>query len=224
MSDWHWTLDSFKGEFNRQALGAGVNVRADTTTAANKITFDFIAGAYDGFAFSDDTVSDSGLAAALGINTFFTGDDCQSIAVNSVLNDKDYIAAATIDATTGEFGVGDNSNANNIADLKFSTRSIAEWTYERGSDAVSQVTSFSTEDYYHRMVGSIGVESANAHRSVAFKEALANKLGEQRDNLSGVSLDEEMINMMKYQQAYTVASKLLSVADEMLTTLINSKR
>jgi flagellar hook-associated protein 1 FlgK len=52
---------------------------------------------------------------------------------------------------------------------------------------------------------------------------MAEKIGEQRDNLSAVSLDEEMINMMKYQHAYTVASKLLTVADELLMTLINSK-
>jgi len=217
MSDWHWTMDSFADQFNTQATGVTASV-----TSNNTLTF--TPGASYSFGFSDDEFTDSGLTAALGINTFFSGDDCQSMAVNSVLNDKDNIAAATIDATTGEFGVGDNSNAINIADLKFSTRSIAEWTYERGSDAVSQVTRFSLEDYYQGMVGSIGVESANAHRSVTFKAALANKLGEQRDNLSAVSLDEEMINMMKYQHAYTVASKLLSVADELLMTLINSKR
>jgi len=170
------------------------------------------------------STTDSGLTAALGINTFFTGDDCQSMAVNSVLENREYIAAATLDPITGDFGVGDNSNANRIAEIKFMTRSIAEWTYRRGSDAVSRATSFSLEDYFHRMVGSVGVKSANVNRSVTFNESLADKLGEQRDNLSGVSLDEEMINMMKFQQAYNVASKLLTVADEMMTTLINTRR
>jgi flagellar hook-associated protein 1 FlgK len=41
--------------------------------------------------------------------------------------------------------------------------------------------------------------------------------------VSAVSLDEEMINLIKYQQAYTAASKLLSVSDEMLIALINSR-
>ncbi len=169
------------------------------------------------------TSTDSGLTAAFGVNTFFSGDDCQSMAVNSVLENKDHIAAATIDTVNGQFGVGDNSNANRIADLKFSTRSIAEWTYRRGSDTVSQENNFFLEDYYHKMVGSISVQSANAHRSVSFNETLAEKLGEQRDNLSGVSLDEEMINMMKYQHAYNAASKLLTVADEMLEILISTR-
>ena len=217
MSDWHWTMDSFADQFNTQATGVTASVTSGNTLM-------FTPGANYSFGFSDDEFTDSGLTAALGINTFFSGDDSQSMAVNSMLANRDYIAAATIDATTGQFGVGDNSNANNIADMKFSTRSIAEWTYERGSDAVSRVTSFSIEDYYHRMVGSIGVKSANAHRSVTFNGAIAEKLGEQRDSLSAVSLDEEMINMMKFQHSFTVAAKLLSVADELLMTLINSKR
>ena len=216
MSDWHWTLDSFADQFNAQATGV-------TASATASHTLKFTPGAGYSFGFSDDEFTDCGLAAALGINTFFSGDDSQTMAVNNVLENRNYIAAARIDATTGQFGVGDNSNALNIADLKFSTRNIAEWICSRGSDAVSQVANFSLEDYYHRMVGSIGVKSANVHRTVAFNEALVDKMGQQRDNLSAVSLDEEMINMMKYQHAFTVASKLLSVADELLMTLINSK-
>ena len=80
------------------------------------------------------------------------------------------------------------------------------------------------EDYYQSMVGSIGIKSAEIFRSVEFREMFVNKITEQRDNLSAVSLDEEMINLMKYQHAFTVASKLLSVADDLLLTLINSKR
>jgi len=216
MSDWHWTMDSFAGRFNDLATGVAASVGS-----SNELTFTPAAG-YS-FGFSDDEFTDCGLTAALGINTFFSGYDCQTIAVNSTLVDKDSIAAAKIDATDGTFGVGDNSNALDIADLKFSTRSIAEWTYERGSDAQSHETEFTLEDYYRSMISSISVKSANVNRSVTFHEAMVDRLGEQRDNLSAVSLDEEMINMMKYQHAFTVASKLLSVADELLTTLINAK-
>jgi len=220
MSDWHWTLDSFADRFNAEATAAGLTVAA-STTSDNKLTF--TPGAGFSFGFSDDGFTDCGLAAALGINTFFTGSDAQTIAVNSVLTDKDRIAAANIDSATGQFGVGDNSNALAIADLKFAAQTIGEWTCQRGSDATSQATQFTLEDYYHSMVGSLGVKAAGVHRSVEFNEVLVDRLGEQRDNLSAVSLDEEMINMMRYQHAYTVASKLLSVADEMLMTLISSK-
>ena len=221
MSDWHWTLDSFVGQFNRDATTAGVGVTASKTSTDN-ITF--TPGANEGIAFGDDQFTDSGLAAALGINTFFDGVDAQTIGVNSVLQDRAYIAAAQIDSTTGDFGVGDSRNAIAVADLQYATTSIGRWTYSRGSDSTSTVLSLSMEDYYQSMVGSIGIKSAEISRSVEFREVFVNKITEQRDNLSAVSLDEEMISLMKYQHAFTVASKLLSVADDLLLTLINSKR
>ena len=170
------------------------------------------------------TSTDSGLAAALGINTFFDGVDAQTIGVNSVLKDRAYIAAAQLDPVTGDFGVGDSRNAIAIADLQYSATNIGKWTYSRGSDATTTLLSISLENYYQSMVGSIGIESAEFTRSVKFSEVFLDKITEQRDNLSAVSLDEEMISLMKYQHAYSVASKLLTVADDLLLTLINSKR
>lgn len=216
MSGWHWTTDSFADQFNTQATGVTASVSSERKLV-------FTPGADYSFGFSDDGFTDSGLMAALGINTFFSGYDAQTIGINSVLVDNNHIAAATIDAATGEFGVSDNSNALDISDLKFSTRSIAGWTYSRGSDATSKVINYTLHEYYHATVGFMSVKSAGVHRAVEFNASLVDKLTEQRDNMSAVSLDEEMINMMRYQHAYTVASKLMSVADEMLITLINSK-
>jgi len=50
---------------------------------------------------------------------------------------------------------------------------------------------------------------------------MVNNITEQRDALSAVSLDEEMIQLMRYQHAFSAASKLLTVSDEMLNTLIS---
>ena len=43
-----------------------------------------------------------------------------------------------------------------------------------------------------------------------------------RDSTSGVSLDEEMANLMKYQHAYTAAARLITMSDELLRTLLQS--
>jgi flagellar hook-associated protein 1 FlgK len=46
------------------------------------------------------------------------------------------------------------------------------------------------------------------------------QLDNYRESISGVSLDEEMINLIKFQNAYTAAAKLVSTADELLQTVI----
>jgi flagellar hook-associated protein 1 FlgK len=49
------------------------------------------------------------------------------------------------------------------------------------------------------------------------------RLSDIRDSISAVSLDEEMTNLIKFQSAYEAASKLISIADEMLETLLSVK-
>jgi flagellar hook-associated protein 1 FlgK len=73
------------------------------------------------------------------------------------------------------------------------------------------------------MVGSMGLQALRFYQSQESAGLMVNSLQQQRDSVSAVSLDEEMINLIKYQQAYTAASKLLSVSDEMLIALINSR-
>jgi len=175
------------------------------------------------FAFSDDMTIDSGVAAALGVNTFFTGSDVSSMDVNSMVEENKYISVATIDGRTGKFAEGDNSNAIAIADLQFSTISFAQWNFTRGGEPVSKNLDSTLEEYFHVMIGSMGLKSQSINRSRDFTEAMTNQISEQRDAISAVSLDEEMIDMMKFQHAYTVAAKLLTVVDEMLASLIASK-
>ena len=47
------------------------------------------------------------------------------------------------------------------------------------------------------------------------------QLQQQKASYSGVSVDEEMTNVIKYQQSYTASAKLISIADQMLQTLLN---
>ncbi len=225
-SDWQWTLSSFAAAFNTAADaaaggGAGSGYVQASVSTDNRLVLTPQSG-YQ-FAFSDDQTLDAGVAAALGLNTFFTGHDASTIQVNPALTEKDYIAAARIDGDTGDFGVGDNQNAIAVADLQYASRTIAQWTYSRGSDNTSRMISATVEGYYQGMIGSMGVRAESISRNTEFAKVMVDQITEQRDSISGVNLDEEMINIMKYQHAFSAASKLISVADEMLQTLLATK-
>ena len=132
------------------------------------------------------------------------------------------IAAAQIDSS-GNYAVGDNSNARAIADLQYTSIDISQWTCDRINGNSEGSVTTTIEGYYHTLVSSIGVISESATRSRTFTEAMVNKLTEVRDSISAVSLDEEMANLIQFQHAYAAAAKLISVSDEMLETLISVK-
>lgn len=174
------------------------------------------------FTFSDDT---SNVLAALGINTFFTDSDAANMDINPILNtNKEFIAAACVDASTGEFAAGDNTNALTIANLQYEGLSIKRWVYERGSSPTSSdITDITLDNYLHYFVGSIGFQSQSTQRAKQYNEVIVNQLTETRNNISAVSLDEEMTNLIKYQHAYAAAARLISTADEMLRELLQIK-
>jgi flagellar hook-associated protein 1 FlgK len=172
------------------------------------------------FAFANDS---SNALPALGLNTFFEGSTAGSIDVcDAVRTNFNMIAAGRIDAS-GVFATGDNANAVAITDLQFTAMDIPSWSCDRIDGNTSGSITSSVEDYYHALVGSLGTISESLSRERSFDEVSASKIGEIRDSLSAVSLDEEMTNLMKFQHAYSAASKLISTADEMLATLLELK-
>ncbi len=173
-----------------------------------------------GYAFSDDASDASGLAAAAGMNNFFKGTDSMTMEMNEALKDTKFVAAAKIDSETGVISQGDNSNALAMADVQYQAKTMKLWTYDRGNDAWSSTTSATLDDYYNQLISSLGIESRGIKNSREFADMMTNSLTAQRDSVSAVSLDEEMIKLIKYQHAFSAASKLLTVADEMLNTLI----
>jgi flagellar hook-associated protein 1 FlgK len=206
------TLSSLRDHINDNVS----NVTASITTDG-KLMIDADSG-YT-FGFSDDT---SNVLAALGINTFFSGSTAGDISVNSTIgSDKNHIAAAQIDATTGEFAYGDNDNALAMTDLQYMSMDISQWTCDRINGNTKGSVTTTIEDYYHAMVGSIGIVSSSISRNTEFSEMMVNELNTLRDSISAVSLDEEMTNLIKYQHAYQAAAKLITISDEMLDTLIS---
>jgi len=160
------------------------------------------------FAFTSDSTN---FLQAAGVNTFFTGHSAGTFAVNDTVADNlDFVNAGQVTAN-GEIFSGDNSNALLISNL------------QRKEDVAFTGASDNTLDgFYNSLVADIGGQGRSIDRNVDYATLVLNQMSELRDQTSGVSLDEEMANLIKYQQAYSAAARLISSSDEMLQTLLQS--
>ena len=78
-------------------------------------------------------------------------------------------------------------------------------------------------EYYGNLVARVGADTASAKYTAATETAVAQDLHDRQEEISGVNLDEEMTNLIKFQASYKAAAKLITTADEMLQTLLSMK-
>lgn len=76
------------------------------------------------------------------------------------------------------------------------------------------------KDNYQALISTVGVNAQRADQMKNSQNDLVDQLGNIKESISGVSLDEEMANMIKYQQAYNAAAKLITTTDELLDSLM----
>jgi flagellar hook-associated protein 1 FlgK len=80
-----------------------------------------------------------------------------------------------------------------------------------------------SEDYGQIVTG-LGQALASVNGQVADQSIVAGMLQRQRESVSGVSLDEEVTNLTKFQRAFEASSRVVTTIDELLETVINMKR
>jgi len=80
------------------------------------------------------------------------------------------------------------------------------------------------EEYYAQMVGGIGAETKSAIDNQGSIGTILTALKNRRDSVAGVSLDEEMTNLIRLQQAYNAAARVVAMVDEMFQTAVNLGR
>ena len=164
------------------------------------------------FAAKTDT---TGLLAALGINTFFQGSDATDMAIKpDVIQNTNFINAGKVNAN-GEVSTGDNSIAKELADL-----ATKEVTISTGWETTHQTLGA----YYGALVGIVGADTRTAKFNADYNKTLSNDLEQQALSITGVNLDEEMTQLIKFQHSYTAAAKLITTADQMLQTLLSLKQ
>ena len=80
---------------------------------------------------------------------------------------------------------------------------------------------FTFDEFYSSLVSTLGIQSAASQATFAQQEGILLQLDTRRESISGVSIDEEMINMIKFQQAYNAAARLIAMVDELLDNMIH---
>ena len=102
---------------------------------------------------------------------------------------------------------GDNTNALNIIN--------------KNGSKISDLNSSTFNDYYAGIVSTVGSLSQAASDSLSFEENLLFELNNRRESVSGVSLDEEAANLIRFQRAFEAGARIIKLTDELLETIIN---
>jgi flagellar hook-associated protein 1 FlgK len=198
-----WTLEDLANDIQAQSGGMLVaTVNGDRT-----LTIQGVGVAR--FAVSQD---ESHALSAIGLNTFFKGSDAQDMGVDdAILGDVNLVGAGRVDddgsltGTPGGLFSGDNRGALAVASLR----------------DTPLVGSSTAEGAFAALVAEVGVEASRAYNNSEYQNAVVQQLEDHMSATSGVNLDEEMINLMKYQSAYEAASKLIVTAQEMLQAILD---
>ena len=149
-------------------------------------------------SFSDDT---SGALAALGINTFFTGSGAATMDVNQAVSDDPNLVAAG-----GGHVAGSNDTALALADLQ--------------NNSLKGLGDQSMREFWRNSVSSLAVKTNAANAAVESSILVRESLSAQVQAVSGVSLDEETINLLTFQRQFQAAARFITVIDEALQTLL----
>lgn len=124
-------------------------------------------------------------------------------ALSLAFTNNDFVAAGSGSAT------GDNSNALQIAAIK-------DAAFVNGSDTYT--------DWYGKMAATVGMEASQNKLAISGLDDTLTQLNNINASTVGVSLEEEMISLIKFQKGFEASAKLLGTVDEMMDTILTIKR
>lgn len=180
----------------RAAIDSAANVSASITTTG-ELQLD--ASPDFELRFANDS---SGALAALGINTFFTGSDSATIGINSLIQQNHNLLA------TGQgSGPSDNRNVLQLATV-----------FEQ---SLATLDGKGIEDFYRTVVSGVAQGTSTEKAKAAGLNHFRASLVSQREQFSGVSLDEEAVRLIEFQQAYAASARVIRAVDELFDILVS---
>lgn len=180
--------------------GPGGGSISASVTSDNRLQIDANGGLE--FTFQGDT---SNVLSALGMNTFFAGSDASDITVSDFILDVTNGLRRIAASSTG--APGDNGGALSIA-------RIQEALVADGNTAT-------IGDSYRTLIAELGVRAQrNTSQSSASASSLKD-LQSRQESTAGVSLDEEAVNLIRYQHAFSAAARYITTVDSLIERVVN---
>jgi len=181
---------------------------------------------YDGAKLqvvSDNTeIANTGVSfsQAFGVGDSFRIDAAKDLQIKSTIqNDPNLLALSVFDLSGAVNDVvltnGDQRGALAFQDLETSL-------VEFGDAGELQATSVTLSQYVSRFLGNAGLQAARATNFEEDNLALQEEVGQRNSDVSGVNLDEELANLVVYQNAYNAAARILSSVQQLYDTLLQA--
>lgn len=167
-----------------------------TVTPTRQLTIESQSSDAD-FSFANDT---SGILAALGINTFFTGSTADDIAVSATLKDNPAMFAAS----------GGGVGKDTAVAVRLAALASAPIAAENGESLTVLAD---------RLTGEAAQQTAAITSLADGNRAFVQTLEGQKLAISGVNLDEEAISMLSYQKSFQASARLISTIRDLLDLL-----
>ncbi len=161
--------------------------------------------ATDGDAFEMTVLAEadtSGTLVALGINALFAGSTADDIRVRAELLDNPDRIATSSDGNSGN------------SDLLLRMSSVE-------SMGVEDLSGLTLSGYYSDIVSDVGFEVSMATSARESNEALIESLEQRRDSISGVNVDEELIDLVAFEQAFAAAGRYISAVNQLGNEVLN---
>lgn len=209
------SIGSYMNQLDKMAKGLALSVNAihsgsmDSNIKDTTKTLDFFV--------ASDGKDEAGISA-------------KNISINALILENPSFINTKENADAGE---GDGSRALAIAQLQSTLISISKIDSTTTRAQLCKFTNGSTmslvndvasgtkvESYFQDVVDKLGVEAQHAKRVVSNEEDLLNSLDLNRLSVSGVSLDEEMTNLIQYQKAYSANAKTITTVSDMLDIIL----
>jgi flagellar hook-associated protein 1 FlgK len=181
----------------------------DTIHGSGSLSFDS-KDALSGYTIS---VEDNGtnFAGAIGLSPFLEGDSALNMDVITKYKED----PAKMNAYSAPID-GNNDVANDMVQMQYEKFDF----YRANGSTVTETV----EGFYRFITTQISTDGESANRNFETSTALFNTINGEFQSISGVNIDEELTDLMKFQAAYGANAKVISTVDQMLDTLLGLKQ